>query len=428
MKKRFLFYFFQAIALAGILYLAVFIYFKDIHRAYLFILERKGNFLLVFFSILFLTNLLDVETYKKGFINKEFDIVHDIFLILGKVFVVIVVVSFLEYFVFFSTKIGRIIYIGLYFFSSVFFIAESLIISNVISKKRQKLLWASDISPDEVERHYNIRISKNGLNNNLHETNGYDIAIYDYPPRIGADISKLLHTIIAIKNPIDLITYIEDQAERIPLKYVDELWLLKNIRTYENAYDKLRRMFNVVFSFMLLLVLFTPAFMAALIHRATSYGPIFFIQERVGYKGKTFNLIKFRTMVHNAEANGPQFARENDPRITKIGKLMRIFRIDEVPQLINILKGEMGLIGPRPERKDFIAMLEKEIPFYTLRLEVRPGLTGWAQANHSYAGENIEDHMKKLEYDLYYIKNRSLPMDILILLKTIKTVLWRRGT
>jgi len=428
MKKRFLFYFFQTIALAGILYLAVFIYFKDIHRAYLFILERKGNFLLVFFSILFLTNLLDVGTYKKGLIHREFDVVKDIFLILGKGFVVIVIVSFIEYFVFFSTKIGRIIYIGLYFFSSVFFIAESLIINYVISKKKQKLLWASVITPDEVERYYNIRINKNGLNNNLHETNGYNIAIYDYPPRNGSDISKFLHTIIAIRNPIDLITYIEDHAERIPLKYVDEIWLLKNIRTYENAYDKLRCMFNVVFSFMLLLVLFTPAFMVALIHRATSYGPIFFIQERVGYKRKTFNLIKFRTMVHNAEANGPQFARKNDPRITKIGKLMRTFRIDEVPQLINIIKGEMGLIGPRPERKDFIDMLEKEIPFYTLRLEVRPGLTGWAQANHYYAGENIEDHMKKLEYDLYYIKNRSLPMDILILLKTIKTVLWRRGT
>jgi len=133
-------------------------------------------------------------------------------------------------------------------------------------------------------------------------------------------------------------------------------------------------------------------------------------------------------MINNAEKDGPQFAKKDDPRITKIGKFMRLFRVDEIPQLINIIKGEMHLIGPRPERKEFISILEKEIPYYKLRLEVRPGLTGWAQVNYDYAGENTEQHFKKLEYDLYYIKNRSLPLDILILFKTIRTVLMRKGT
>jgi len=428
MKKRLLFYIFQTISVVAILYLSTFIYFKDFNKVNFFILQKKGNFILIFFSVLIFTSLMDVGTFKRGFINKEFDVLKDIYKIVGKIFVIILVVSFIEYFVFFSTKIGRIIYIALYFILSTFFIAESVIINYLISKKKRNLLWASAIPLKEVRNDYKLGILVKEFSCDLNNSNGYDLAIYDYPPKDNAKILKLLPAIISSKNPIDLITCIEEQAERIPLKYVDELWLLRNIRTYENTYDKLRRLFNFGLALVLLIILFSPAFLVALLHKATSKGPIFFIQNRVGYKGREFNLIKFRTMVHNAEENGPQFASKNDPRITKVGKIMRLFRIDEFPQLINVLKGEINLIGPRPERKEFIDMLEKELPFYKLRLEIRPGLTGWAQVNHSYAGEDIKDHLKKLEYDLYYIKNRSLPLDILIILKTVKTVLWSRGT
>jgi len=366
--------------------------------------------------------------YNKTSLNKEYDIIKEVFKILGKTLIIIFIVSFIEYFVFYKTKVGRLIYVGLYFFISIFFIIEYLLINYIKSKQKQKLLWASVIPSKEVENYYNIGIDENGVNNNIRNSNGYDIAIYDYPPKNGTNVSQLLSTIITIKKPIDLISYIEEYAECIPLRYVDELWLLKNIRTYENAYDKIRRIVNIMISFVLLVLLFPISFLIALVHRVTSKGPIFFIQERVGYKGRTFKLIKFRTMIHNAEKDGPQFAKKDDPRITKIGRFMRLFRIDEVPQLINILKGEMNLIGPRPERKEFISMLEKKIPYYRLRLEVRPGLTGWAQVNYYYAGEDIEEHFKKLEYDLYYIKNRGLPLDILILFKTIRTVLMRKGT
>jgi lipopolysaccharide/colanic/teichoic acid biosynthesis glycosyltransferase len=233
---------------------------------------------------------------------------------------------------------------------------------------------------------------------------------------------------MSAKNPRDLMTFIEEVIEKIPLRYVDELWLLQNIRTYENVYDKLRRVINIASSIVLLSILFPVAFMFALAHSIESKGPVFFVQERVGYEGAVFRLIKFRTMVQDAEKDGPKFATANDPRVTRIGGFMRKFRMDEVPQLINILRGDMNLIGPRPERKDFIDMLEKKIPYYRLRLEVRPGLTGWAQVNHTYAGDDTDDHLKKLEYDLYYIKNRSLPLDLLILFETMKTMVSRRGT
>ena len=428
MKKRILFYLFQIIAIAILLYLSVLSYFKDTQKTYQFILERKENFILIYITILIFTSFFEIMNYNKTSLNKEYDIIKEVFKILGKTLIIIFIVSFIEYFVFYKTKVGRLIYVGLYFFISIFFIIEYLLINYIKSKQKQKLLWASVIPSKEVENYYNIGIDENGVNNNIRNSNGYDIAIYDYPPKNGTNVSQLLSTIITIKKPIDLISYIEEYAECIPLRYVDELWLLKNIRTYENAYDKIRRIVNIMISFVLLVLLFPISFLIALVHRVTSKGPIFFIQERVGYKGRTFKLIKFRTMIHNAEKDGPQFAKKDDPRITKIGRFMRLFRIDEVPQLINILKGEMNLIGPRPERKEFISMLEKKIPYYRLRLEVRPGLTGWAQVNYYYAGEDIEEHFKKLEYDLYYIKNRGLPLDILILFKTIRTVLMRKGT
>ena len=202
--------------------------------------------------------------------------------------------------------------------------------------------------------------------------------------------------------------------------------VIKNIRPYEDEYRQ--RFFGIISSLTLLILLFPISFLFALLHKLESKGPLFYIQKRVGYNGKEFNLIKFRTMENNAEKNGVCFTKENDSRITKIGRMMRKYYIDEVPQLINILKGDLNLIGPRPERKDFIRILEKKIPFYKKRLEVKAGLTGWAQVNYRYAGTYIEDHLKKLEYDLYYIINKNIPLDTLIILKTVKAVLGRKGT
>jgi lipopolysaccharide/colanic/teichoic acid biosynthesis glycosyltransferase len=160
--------------------------------------------------------------------------------------------------------------------------------------------------------------------------------------------------------------------------------------------------------------------------KLNSKGPVFYVQERVGEDHKLFRLFKFRTMVVDAEKGEPKWAEENDPRVTKVGKILRKVRLDEWPQLLNVIRGEMSLVGPRPEREYFIRKLEETIPFYSMRFSVKPGLTGWAQVNYPY-GSSVEDALEKLQYDLYYIKNMSLLLDFRILLKTARTVLFWRG-
>lgn len=155
-------------------------------------------------------------------------------------------------------------------------------------------------------------------------------------------------------------------------------------------------------------------------------GPLFYTQIRVGRHGKEFKILKLRTMVTNAESKGAQWAQANDTRITKFGKFLRKTRLDEVPQFYNVLRGEMSLIGPRPERPVFVKELAKEIPFYEIRHVIKPGLTGWAQVSISY-GSSVEDSLHKLQYDLYYIKQRGLFLDLRIILKTLSTVIFFRG-
>jgi sugar transferase (PEP-CTERM system associated) len=176
------------------------------------------------------------------------------------------------------------------------------------------------------------------------------------------------------------------------------------------------------------LILFLPFFpFVALAVKLSSPGPIFFRQTRVGMAGRNFEVIKFRTMGVNAEAGGAKWATKNDPRVTKIGMLLRKTRLDEVPQLWNVLRGDMGFVGPRPERPEFVAWLAQELPFYYLRNLIRPGLTGWAQVRYGY-GATLAETKEKLEYDLYYVKHMSLGLDLLIMFETIKTILRRRGS
>jgi sugar transferase (PEP-CTERM system associated) len=175
------------------------------------------------------------------------------------------------------------------------------------------------------------------------------------------------------------------------------------------------------------LILFLPLFpFVVLLVRLSSPGPVFFRQERVGLNGKIFNVYKFRTMGVNAEAEGAQWAKKNDPRVTPVGQFMRKSRLDEVPQLWNVLKGDMSFVGPRPERPEFVSWLAKELPFYDVRNMIRPGLTGWAQIRYGY-GATLEESREKLAYDLYYVKHQTLGLDLLIMFETIKTIIRRRG-
>lgn len=176
------------------------------------------------------------------------------------------------------------------------------------------------------------------------------------------------------------------------------------------------------------LLLFLPFFpFVVLLVRLSSPGPIFFRQTRVGMGGRNFTVYKFRTMRTDAEAGGAKWASKNDPRVTRFGMFMRKTRLDEVPQLWNVLKGDMGFVGPRPERPEFVPMLCEQIPYFDLRHMIRPGLTGWAQVRYGY-GATLAEAREKLEFDLYYIKHMSLGLDLLIMFETVKTIIRRQGS
>ncbi|WP_027368218.1 TIGR03013 family XrtA/PEP-CTERM system glycosyltransferase [Desulfocurvibacter africanus] len=176
------------------------------------------------------------------------------------------------------------------------------------------------------------------------------------------------------------------------------------------------------------LLLTLPLFpILALLIKIDSRGPVFFTQTRVGEHDKLFKVIKFRTMVHNAEATtGAVWSQKGDPRVTRVGRFLRVSRLDEIPQLLNMLRGDMSMVGPRPERPEFVQTLKRAVPFYSERHCVKPGLTGWAQVCYPY-GSSVEDALEKLRYDLYYIKNFSLVLDLRIILRTVGVVLFGKG-
>ncbi|PIP67045.1 MAG: sugar transferase [Parcubacteria group bacterium CG22_combo_CG10-13_8_21_14_all_41_9] len=223
---------------------------------------------------------------------------------------------------------------------------------------------------------------------------------------------------------ISLDRFYEHITKRISLDTVDKFWFLENLgEGKKHFYDTGKRAVDILVSALFLIPsLIVIPFIGLLIAISNGF-PIFFVQTRLGRNGKKFRAVKFRTMVNDAEKNGPQIAREKDKRVTKIGRILRASRLDELPQVFNILKGEMSFVGPRPERPEFVEQLEQQITFYRERLLVKPGLTGWDQISGEYHSASKEDSLKKLQYDLYYIKNRSLVLDIGIILKTIKTVL-----
>jgi sugar transferase (PEP-CTERM system associated) len=223
-------------------------------------------------------------------------------------------------------------------------------------------------------------------------------------------------------------SFLERETGRVDLDTVNPSWLIfsdgfSSGRMFSSA---AKRVFDVTASALLLLLTAPVIVLFALIVKLDSKGPAFFRQTRVGLYGQHFDLIKLRSMRTDAEANGAQFAQADDPRVTRIGKFIRKVRIDELPQAWAVLKGNMSFVGPRPERPEFVADLEEQLPYYAERHMVKPGITGWAQINYPY-GASIEDSRHKLEYDLYYAKNYTPFLDLLIILQTIRVVLWHEG-
>ncbi|WP_226015702.1 TIGR03013 family XrtA/PEP-CTERM system glycosyltransferase [Novosphingobium sp. FKTRR1] len=226
----------------------------------------------------------------------------------------------------------------------------------------------------------------------------------------------------------DFSTFLERETGRVDLDTVNPSWLIfsDGFSSGRMISSAVKRVFDVCASLLLLTLTAPVIVLFALLVKLDSRGPAFFRQTRVGLYGENFKLIKLRSMRTDAEANGAQWAAKEDPRVTRIGRLIRKLRIDELPQAWTVLRGDMSFVGPRPERPEFVADLEEHLPFYAERHMVKPGITGWAQINYPY-GASIEDSRHKLEYDLYYAKNYSPFLDLLILLQTLRVVLWNEG-
>ncbi len=226
----------------------------------------------------------------------------------------------------------------------------------------------------------------------------------------------------------DAATFYERLHGKVWLEAVHPEWLIysEGFRA-SSRYMALKRSMDVIFALLLIIAAVPMLALIALAIRLESPGPVLFKQERVGLHGRSFVLYKFRSMRQDAErGTGPVWAGEQDERTTRLGRVLRKFRLDEIPQAYNVLRGEMSLVGPRPERPYFVDLLREHIPYYDLRHCVKPGITGWTQVNYPY-GASIEDSYQKMQYDLYYIKNISLGLDLTILLKTVKVVIFGWG-
>lgn len=218
---------------------------------------------------------------------------------------------------------------------------------------------------------------------------------------------------------IDVAELYERIVQKVPLVETEEVWFLENIAEHKRAYDAIRDPLEKLAAIALLLALAPLLALIGLCVAATSRGGALIRQVRVGKYGRQFTLYKFRSMYANAEKNGAQWAKENDKRVTLFGAFLRYTHLDELPQLWNIIKGDISFVGPRPERPEFVSQLNNEVPYYELRHLTNPGVTGWAQINYRY-GASVKDAYEKLQYDLYYLKHRSFLLDVAIVLRTLK--------
>lgn len=243
-------------------------------------------------------------------------------------------------------------------------------------------------------------------------------------------VSELLAAKMMGVRVSDLSTFLERETGRVNLDSLNPSWMIFSDGFIASRQLSViaKRIFDILASLILLIIASPLIVLSAIFVKLTSPGPVFYQQERVGQFGNPFMVMKFRSMREDAEKDGaPRWATERDPRVTPVGRVLRATRLDEVPQIINVLKGDMSFVGPRPERPFFVNQLAKDIPYYNERHIVKPGITGWAQTNFSY-GASVDDARTKLEYDLYYVKNYSLFLDIVILLQTVRVVMWQDGS
>lgn len=242
-------------------------------------------------------------------------------------------------------------------------------------------------------------------------------------------LNELLNCKLKGIKVTDLSTFYEQQRSRVRIDLLRESWFIFGDGFRQGHFRMfVKRTFDIAASTLLLLFAWPIMLVTAILIKLESPGPVLYKQERVGLGGRLFNIVKFRSMRTDAEKDGkPQWAQKGDSRVTRVGRFIRLTRIDELPQLFCVFAGTMSLVGPRPERPFFVSQLEKEIPFYNARHSVKPGVTGWAQVRHQY-GASIADSSDKLEYDLFYVKNHSLLFDLMVLFHSVKVVLFAQGS
>lgn len=260
-----------------------------------------------------------------------------------------------------------------------------------------------------------------------------DLIIIPGKEKVSEDSAKILYEMVMRgKTVVDFYRFYESMTGKIPVSLIGERWFLENVLELDKRkFEQAKRLIDIVLAVLFLFPLYLITPFVAIAIKINSSGPIFYRQKRIGKNGNIFEVIKFRSMVSlnkdgSAETSGAKWSGKNDKRVTIVGNILRKTRIDELPQILNVLGGNLSFIGPRPERPEFISDLSEKIPHYKMRHIVKPGLSGWAQINFPY-GASVDDSMQKLQYDLYYIKNRSIILELVIILKTIMTVLRREG-
>ena len=294
-----------------------------------------------------------------------------------------------------------------------------------------RLEYQKSMSPGTMQSvnmvNFNQMLEENKVEQNSAAPSG--IILASHQDLSDMAVQRLMQIRLSGTPIVSLADFYEQYLLKIPVHQLKDSWFVFSggfSLIHHDIALKVKRLADILLAASGLILLAPVMIIVALLVAGTSKGPVLYIQERHGQFRKVFWLRKFRTMIENAESNGAQWSAPGDPRVTSVGKFLRASRLDELPQLWNVLVGNMSFIGPRPERPDFVNDLEQQIPYYELRHLVKPGITGWAQVMYPY-GRSVEDALRKLEYDLYYIKNYSLTLDVYILLRTVKTVFSRAG-
>lgn len=338
-----------------------------------------------------------------------------------------------------TITIWRFAYVGLIaaprFYKRVIIVGETFDVNSIVDELQKKdpnyeIVGYLDTDVNNTYASNCLRIELDNFQDALAELKISEIVVTNSLQGVGSELYQKLIPVLKKGYPIKAYTSVyEDITGKIPVENVrnDFYCYFPFSRSNQNKlYLSFTRLLDVFISLIGLsfLLLITP--FVLVLNLLGNRGPLLYRQERVGRNGKCFKIVKLRSMVKDAETKGAQWAIKDDVRITKFGKILRKSRLDEIPQFINVLKGDMSFIGPRPERPFFVEELNRKIPFYEIRHVVKPGLTGWAQVNARYASTE-EDSLEKLQYDLYYIKRRNVFLDLRIFLKTMSTVIFFRG-